>query len=84
MGNRTYGLKSFLLLVISCVVIMILIALLACLCAAFLVYFKKGSFIFTWHDDVLFSLKSGIGTGVISGTGIWLLSKIDKNKTSGT
>lgn len=42
MDNRTYGLKSFLLLVMSCVVIMILIALLACLFAAFLVYLKKG------------------------------------------
>ncbi len=84
MSNRTYGLKSFLFLTVSCVIIMIIIALLACLCAAFLVYLKKGVFIFTWHGDILFSIRSGAGTGAIVGIGIWLLSRMENNKTSGS
>ncbi|KAB8310064.1 immunity protein [Erwinia endophytica] len=76
MTPNTYGLKSLFILLATFIVTMTLAFLSGCLCAAILVYFKNGSFIFGWHEDVLFSIKRGIVVGIPTAVGIWLLSKM--------
>ncbi|TCV90924.1 immunity protein [Biostraticola tofi] len=78
MTQRNYGLTTLLILLSSFVIIMTLVVLSGCLCAAFLVYLKNGAFIFGWQEDVLFSMKRGLITGMPVGTGIWILSKLKK------
>lgn len=73
-------LKSLLILLIGCSLTMILVVFSACMCAAFLVYFKSGVFILSWYDDVIFSLKRGAIVGITTGTGIWLMSMLKANK----
>ena len=80
MKPNTYGFKSLFILLIIFIVTMTLAFLSGCLCAAILVYFKNGSFIFGWHEDVLFSIKRGIAMGIPTGVGIWLLSKIKEKE----
>ncbi|MGD8106440.1 immunity protein [Pantoea sp. FN0302] len=82
MKQSNYGLTTLLILLLSFVTIMTLVVLSGCLCASFLVYLKSGAFIFGWQDDVLFSIKKGLITGIPVGTGIWILSKLKENKTS--
>ena len=80
MRPNTYGLKSLFILIITFIVTMILAFLSGCLCAAILVYFKNGNFIFGWHEDVFFSIKRGIVVGIPTGVGIWLLSRIKQKE----
>lgn len=80
MKPRNYGLTTLLILLASFVTIMTLVALFACLCAAFLVYLKNGNFIFGWQEDVFFSMKKGLITGIPVGTGIWILCRLKANK----
>ncbi|AWK41223.1 immunity protein [Photorhabdus laumondii subsp. laumondii] len=68
--------KSLLILLLLCTIIMIMVVLLGCLCAAILVYLKNETFIFSWHDDVVFSVKKGVVTGIPTGIGIWILSRL--------
>ncbi len=64
--------KSLLILLLFCTIIMIMVVLSGCLCAAILVYLKNETFIFSWHDDVVFSVKKGVVTGIPTGIGIWI------------
>ncbi len=80
MTPNTYGLKSLFILLITFIVTMTLAFLSGCLCAATLVYFKNGSFILGWHEDVIFSIKRGIAVGIPTGVGIWLLSKMKEKE----
>lgn len=80
MTTNTYGLKSLFILIIIFIVTMILAFLSGCLCAAILVYFKNGSFIFGWHEDVLFSIKRGFVVGIPTGVGIWILSRMKQKE----
>lgn len=79
MKSKNYGLKSFLILQVIFIIFMTLAILSGCLCAAIIVYLKNGSFIFSWHDDVLFSIKRGGGLGMSTGAGIWILSKFKES-----
>ncbi|WP_118987475.1 MULTISPECIES: immunity protein [Photorhabdus] len=72
-------LKSLLILLLSCTIIMIMVVLSGCLCAAILVYLKNETFVFSWHDDVVFSVKKGVVTGIPTGIGIWVLSRLKGN-----
>lgn len=74
------SLKSLLILLIACSITMIMVVFAACLCAAFLVYLKNGVFILSWHDDVVFSLKRGAVVGIITGAGIWIMSRLKANR----
>ncbi|ARD17543.1 hypothetical protein [Edwardsiella piscicida] len=80
MKIRTVGVKLNFVLICYCVLILIGVALLACLCAAILVFLKNGKFIFSWEDDVLYSVKAGIATGIPTGIGIWFMSWIKARK----
>ncbi|KAA5962157.1 immunity protein [Pantoea sp. M_9] len=80
MKKRNYGLTTLLILLLSFVTIMTLVVLSGCLCAAFLVYLKNGTFILGWQEDVLFSIERGFITGMPVGAGIWILSKFKGNK----
>ncbi|KOY62155.1 hypothetical protein [Photorhabdus heterorhabditis] len=72
--------KSLLILLLFCTIIMIMVVLSGCLCAAILVYLKNETFIFSWHDDVVFSVKKGVVTGIPTGIGIWILSRLKGNR----
>ncbi|MGB9095786.1 immunity protein [Erwinia sp.] len=80
MKQRNYGLTALLILLLSFVTIMTLVVLSGCLCATFFVYLKNGSFIFSWQEDVVFSIKKGLITGMPVGAGIWILSKMKEIK----
>ncbi|ARB85814.1 MULTISPECIES: hypothetical protein [Yersinia] len=80
MKIQTVGIKLLAILICYCVLILIGIALLACLCAAFLVFLKNGTFIFGWKDDVVYSVKAGIAAGVPTGVGIWFMSLMKARK----
>ncbi|MEB7586613.1 hypothetical protein [Serratia rubidaea] len=84
MKIQTVGIKLFIILIFYCVLILIGVALLACLCAASLVFFKNGKFIFGWENDVLYSVKMGLAAGIPAGIGIWFMSwmKARKEKQS--
>ncbi|WP_445497555.1 immunity protein [Photorhabdus sp. SF281] len=77
-------LKSLLILLLSCTIIMIMVVLSGCMCAAILVYLKNETFIFSWHDDVVFSVKKGVVTGIPTGIGIWILSRLKENRENKT
>lgn len=77
-------LKSLLILLLSCTIIMIMVVLSGCLCAAILVYLKNETFVFSWHDDVIFSVKKGVVTGIPTGIGIWVLSRLKENRENKT
>ncbi|PQQ22541.1 immunity protein [Photorhabdus luminescens] len=72
--------KSLLILLLFCTIIMIMVVLSGCLCAAILVYLKNETFIFSWHDDVVFSVKKGVVIGIPTGIGIWILSRLKGNR----
>ncbi len=77
-------LKSLLILLLSCTIIMIMVVLSGCMCAAILVYLKNETFIFSWHNDVVFSVKKGVMTGIPTGIGIWILSRLKENRGNKT
>lgn len=80
MKKRSYGLTALLILLLSFITIMTFAILSGCLCAALLVYLKTGCFMFGWVEDVLFSMKRGLITGLPVGAGIWIMSKLKEKK----
>ncbi|SIP73502.1 conserved hypothetical protein [Xenorhabdus innexi] len=40
---------------------------------------KNETLIFSWQDDVVFSVKKGVVTGIPIGIGIWVLSRLNRN-----
>ncbi|AIA69416.1 immunity protein [Pectobacterium atrosepticum] len=74
------SLKLLLTLLIVCSITMIMVVFAACLCAAFLIYLKNGTFIISWQDDVVFSLKRGTVVGITTGVGIWIMSRFRASK----
>ncbi|MCA6219801.1 hypothetical protein [Photorhabdus antumapuensis] len=42
-------------------------------------YFKDGQFFFTL-EDVYYSFKMGASTGIPTGIGIWIMSRLKENK----
>ncbi|WP_145590702.1 hypothetical protein [Yersinia aleksiciae] len=80
MKIQTVGIKLLAILICYCVFILTGIALLACLCATFLVFIKNGTFIFSWEDDVVYSIKVGLAAGIPTGIGIWFMSWMKTRK----
>lgn len=76
MSNKQIGYKLLFILIGYSVFIMITIALIACLGSALLVYYERGTFLFGFRNDFIYSLKVGIAAGVPAGIGIWVLSKM--------
>ncbi|HHB7050237.1 TPA: hypothetical protein ACN7KQ_001185 [Klebsiella pneumoniae] len=80
MKTQKVGLKLAFILIFYCVLILIGVALLSCLCAAYLAFLKHGRFIFGWEDDVIYSIKAGIAAGIPTGIGVWFMSWMKTRK----
>lgn len=80
MSSKQMGYKLLFILIGYSIFIMLIIALLACLGSALLVYYERGVFLFDFRNDFIYSLKAGLAAGIPAGIGIWILSKMQSKK----
>ncbi|WP_034914279.1 hypothetical protein [Erwinia sp. 9145] len=66
---------------IACFIILFTVMVfLTNLAIAIIFYFKYSDINFNFLDDGLSSLRSGIATGIPTGIGIWIMSKLKEKK----
>ncbi|WP_413742175.1 immunity protein [Sodalis sp. RH15] len=74
------GFNLMILLMVYCSMSMIIISLMAYLCAAIFIFFDTGIFDFNWGLDGPSSIKAGLAAGIPASVGIWILSKLKEQK----
>ena len=76
------NLKDLLILVFYCICILFCAAVIGCLIASVIVYFKLGIFNIDWEVVLLDSLKKGYVGGTILGIGIWTKGKLKERQVN--